>query len=331
MQFCILGAGAWGTAMAVHLERGGQAVTLLPRRQEHAAALRQERMNGDYLPDIPLAPNIHVAASLEEALSKVDVLLLACPSKAVRSLCESLKAYNLPKGKLLLTLCKGLEQETWLKPSEVVHQVLPGCVVGCLSGPANAREVALGKPTALTLALEDAPLAAKVQSAMSSASLRIYTSQDLPGVELGACLKNVYAIGAGMSDGLELGDNAKAAYITRVLNEMVFVGTAMGGQKATFYGLSGFGDLIATAQGQWSRNRSFGEALARGESVEGLLQARKTVVEGYGAARCFHVLCDQKGIEAPILEQIYQVLYHSKDPSHSLKALMERSLKKELS
>lgn len=331
MQFCILGAGAWGTAMAVHLERGGQAVTLLPRRQEHAAALRQERMNGDYLPDIPLAPGLHVAASLEEALSNADVLLLACPSKALRSLCETLKVYDLSKVKLLLTLCKGLEQETWLKPCEVVHQVLPGAVKGCLSGPANAREVALGKPTALTLALEESDLTAKVQSALSSASLRIYTSQDIPGVELGACLKNVYAIGAGMSDGLELGDNAKAAYLTRVLNEMVFVGTAMGGQKATFYGLSGFGDLIATAQGKWSRNRSFGEALARGESVEGLLQARKTVVEGYGAARCFHALCTQKGIEAPILEQIYQVLYDSKDPSHSLKALMERSLKKELS
>ncbi len=330
MQYCILGAGAWGTAMAIHLERAGQKVILVPRRPEHAQAMRQDRMNADYLPGITLEPNIYIAHSLDEALSRAEVLLLACPSKALRSLCESLKAYDLSKVQIGLTLCKGMEQETWLRPCDIVSQVLPGTVVGCLSGPANAREVALGKPTALTLALEDLRLAGHLQSALSSPSLRVYTSSDIAGVELGACLKNVYAIGAGMSDGLELGDNAKAAYLTRVLHEMVFVGTAMGGQQSTFYGLSGFGDLIATAQGLWSRNRSFGEAVARGETIQQILQARKTVVEGYGAARCFHALCAQKAIEAPILEQIYQVLYHSKDPSHSLQALMERSLKREL-
>lgn len=330
MQFCILGAGAWGTAMAVHLERAGQKVTLVPRRQEHAEAICLERMNGDYLPGIPLGPTIYVAHSLGAALASAEVLLLACPSKALRSLCESLKEYDLSAIQICLTLCKGLEQETWLRPCAVIHEVLPSLIAGCLSGPANAREVALGKPTGLTLALEDPKLAAQVQGNLSSPSLRVYTSSDSTGVELGACLKNVYAIGAGMSDGLELGDNAKAAYLTRALHEMVSVGTAMGGQQSTFYGLSGFGDLIATAQGVWSRNRSFGEAVARGEMVEHLLQRRKTVVEGYGAARCFHALCGQKGVEAPILEQIYQVLYHSKDPSHSLQALMERSLKREL-
>ncbi len=331
MQFCILGAGAWGTAMAIHLEKAGQKVTLVPRRQEHAQAIRKDLMNVDYLPGIAVETTIYVAHSLEDALSRAEVLLLACPSKALRSLCESLKAYDLSKIQIGLTLCKGMEQETWLRPCEVLSQVLPGMAAGCLSGPANAREVALGKPTALTLALEDLHLAAHLQSDLSSPNLRVYTSSDIAGVELGACLKNVYAIGAGMSDGLELGDNAKAAYLTRVLHEMVGVGTAMGGQKATFYGLSGFGDLIATAQGLWSRNRSFGEALARGDAVEQILQTRKAVVEGYGAARSFHALCEQKGVEAPILEQIYQVLYQSKDPSHSIQALMERSLKKELS
>lgn len=330
MQFCILGAGAWGTAMAVHLERAGQAVMLLPRRIEHARQLATDRLNADYLPGIVLKEKIKILYSLEEALSQAEVLLLACPSYALRALCESLKPYDLSKVKMLITLCKGLEQDTWLKPCEVIHQVLPSCPAGCLSGPANAKEVALGKPTAVTLASQEKSLAQALQVALSSPSLRVYTSEDLLGVELGACLKNVYAIGAGISDGLGLGDNAKAAYLTRVLNEMVFVGTAMGGQKSTFYGLSGFGDLIATCQGQWSRNRSFGEALARGQAIETLLQARKTVVEGYGATRCFHALCQKNGIQAPILEQMYQVLYGNKSPVSAIQALMERSLKHEL-
>lgn len=330
MQFCILGAGAWGTAMAVHLERAGQEVMLVPRRREHAEQLCQDRVNTDYLPGIVLKERIKILHSLDEAVMAAEVLLLACPSQALRGLCQSLKGYDLSRLKMLITLCKGLEQETWLKPCEVLKQVLPQCAVGCLTGPANAKEVALGKPTAVTLAAEDRQLSEALQLALSSTTLRVYTSEDLLGVELGACLKNVYAIGAGISDGLALGDNAKAAYLTRVLHEMVFVGTAMGGQKSTFYGLSGFGDLIATCQGKWSRNRSFGEALAQGQAIDTLLQSRKTVVEGYGAARSFQALCQEHSIEAPILEQIYQVMYCNKDPRHAIQNLMERSLKQEL-
>jgi glycerol-3-phosphate dehydrogenase (NAD(P)+) len=199
-----------------------------------------------------------------------------------------------------------------------------------LTGPTNAGEVAHGLPAAMVLAVaQPGPFVDQVQALMSGSTLRLYTSDDLAGAEYGACLKNIYAIAAGVSDGLKLGDNARAALITRSLTEMVRVGEALGAKRETFYGLSGFGDLIATCHGPWSRNREFGVRIGDGQSVNELLSGRRTVVEGYLTTQAFHDLCKERGITAPILAEVYAILYGGKKPKDALMALMTRELKRE--
>jgi glycerol-3-phosphate dehydrogenase (NAD(P)+) len=211
-------------------------------------------------------------------------------------------------------------------------------MVGSLTGPTNAAEVARGLPAAMVLAVSGtggageaggALLAARVQAAISGPTLRVYTSDDVVGVEFGGCLKNVYAIAAGCCDGLRLGDNTKAALLTRALAEMVRVGAALGARSETLYGLGGFGDLVATCTGAWSRNRQFGEALGRGATVAELLRDRRTVVEGYKTAEAMHALCVARGVEAPILAEVHRILFAGRPPAEALTALMTRELKRE--
>lgn len=332
MKFCVVGAGAWGTAFAVHLARVGQTVALVPRRASHATELCAARENTDYLSGIALPTAIGVTADLAVALTGSDVVLMACPAQALRETSLRLQAAlgTAPSVRLVASLAKGLERESHARPSEVLSAVLPGMTVGSLTGPTNAREVARGLPAAMVLAAQRPDsIVAEVQAAISGASLRLYTSEDLAGVEFGGCLKNIYAIAAGCCDGLHLGDNAKAALLTRALAEMVRVGVALGARAETFYGLSGFGDLVATCHGAWSRNREFGEKLGEGVSVEDLIEHRRTVVEGYRTTESFHELCRSRGIDAPIMAEIYQVLFSAKPPAEALPALMLRELKKE--
>ena len=231
---------------------------------------------------------------------------------------------------LFLSLVKGLEIGTHLRPSEVMGQVLPGLNCGTLTGPTNAGEVARGLPAAMVMAAQRADeFVPKVQAAMSGTTLRIYTSDDLAGAEYGASLKNIYAIAAGLCDGQKLGDNAKAALLTRAVTEMLRVGVALGARPDTFYGLSGFGDLVATSHGSWSRNREFGEKIGAGKSVAELLAGRKTVVEGHRSTEALHGLCQERGITAPILAEVYAILYQGKKPAEALHALMTRELKRE--
>lgn len=249
LNFAIIGAGAWGTAMAVHLVRRGQHTTLVTRRPEHAKVLRADRENRDYLPGIKLPDSLVVTNDLSAALVEADVALIACPSQALRAWCEQVRhvRHDTSRLQLFLSLVKGLEIGTHLRPSEVMAQVLPDLNCGTLTGPTNAAEVAQGLPAAMVMAAARADeFVPKVQAAMSGPTLRIYTSDDLAGAEYGASLKNIYAIAAGFCDGLKLGDNAKASLITRALTEMVRVGESLGAAKETFYGLSGFGDLVAT-------------------------------------------------------------------------------------
>ena len=272
------------------------------------------------------------SSDISLALKNTDVALLACPSLGLRDLCKSIKDH-LPKDhpvKAFITLCKGLEANTFLPPATVVKDIFPNELCGVLSGPTFAGEVAMGKPTAITLATtEENETSIAIQSALSNSQLRVYRSTDLIGVEYAGCLKNVYAIGAGVCDGLQLGDNAKASYLTRSLHELVKIGTALGGRPETFYGLSGFGDLVATCFGPWSRNRTFGQMVAQGNSPQSIIQNQKTVVEGYWATQCFHNLLSKKDLEFPILNQIYQILYANKAPNEALNDLMNRSLKSE--
>jgi glycerol-3-phosphate dehydrogenase (NAD(P)+) len=331
MNFAILGAGAWGTAFAVHLARLGHTVTLVPRRFEQALAVASARENPDYLPGVALPLSLQIGHELAPALMEVDIVLLACPSHALRETAGRLReGLGTTKPKLILSLTKGLEAGTHLRPSEVIAAVLPGTAVGALTGPSHAEEVARGQPTAMVLAVAGAEeILAAAQAALSGPALRIYTTDDVAGAEIGGCLKNVYAIAAGCCDGLSLGDNARAALLTRALAEMVRVGVALGARAETFYGLSGFGDLVATCHGAWSRNREFGQRLGEGRTVAELLAGRKTVVEGHRATGAFAELCAERGIDAPILGEMRRVLYEGKKPAAALAALMGRELRRE--
>jgi glycerol-3-phosphate dehydrogenase (NAD(P)+) len=332
LNFAVIGAGAWGTAMAVHLARRGQHTTLVARRAEHAEAIRAARENRDYLPGIRLPDELVVTSYLRSALVEADVALIACPSQSVRAWCEQMRTvlHDTSRLQLFLSLVKGLEIGTHLRPSETMARVLPGLNCGTLTGPTNAAEVARGLPAAMVMAAAHTDeFVPKVQAAMSGPTLRIYTSDDLAGAEYGASLKNIYAIAAGLSDGLKLGDNSKAALLTRAVNEMLRVGAALGAKPETFYGLSGFGDLVATSHGTWSRNREFGEKIGAGASVAALLEGRKTVVEGHRTTEALYGLCQERGITAPILNEVYAILYRQKKPADALLALMTRELKRE--
>ncbi len=332
MNFAVIGAGAWGTAVAIHLCRLGHTVTLVPRRFEQALQVASERENRDYLPGVAFPPSLQVGHELAPVLMEADVALLACPAQALRETCGRVAASlaGAWRLRLVVSLAKGLEAGSHLRPSEVIASALPGLAVAALTGPTNAAEVARGLPAAMVLAADrpDAFLAG-VQAALSGPTLRVYTSNDLAGVEIGGCLKNVYAIAAGCCDGLSLGDNAKAAMLTRALAEMVRVGTALGAKPETFYGLSGFGDLVATCHGAWSRNRAFGQQLGEGARAADLLAHRKTVVEGYKTTESFHGLCRQRGLDAPILAEVYRILFEGRRPADALAALMSRELKRE--
>jgi glycerol-3-phosphate dehydrogenase (NAD(P)+) len=330
MNFAVIGAGAWGTAFALHLARAGCPVTLVPRRKEQAESLEQRRENADYLPGVSLPAGVTISADLGAALSGADAILLACPAQALRESCQRVQANDPARARMVVSLAKGLEAGSHLRPSEVIAQALAQVPVGTLTGPTNAREVALGQPAAMVLASTSADgFARDLQQAMSGSTLRIYTSDDLRGAEFGGCLKNVYAIAAGCSDGLKLGDNTKAALLTRALSEMVRVGVGLGARAETFYGLSGFGDLVATCYGEWSRNHEFGKQIGLGRTAAELMANRKTVVEGYRTTEAFADLCAERGLEAPILREMRAILFEGKAPKLALNALMTRELKRE--
>ena len=332
MNSCILGSGAWGTAMALHLNRCAQSVSIAPRRIEQAISLTKTRENEAYLPGLKLPDSIQIGYELEPLLMETNVLFLACPSKGIRRLSQRILKETKAQEHidLIVILCKGLEQESLKFPYEIVQEAFPSMPIGILSGPSFAREVAQGNPTALSMAVSG--ITAKmeqIQNQISNDKLRVYLSNDIQGVQLGGILKNIYAIGAGLCDGLNLGDNAKSAYITRALNEMLVIGESLGGQKETFYGLSGFGDLIATCFGQWSRNRTLGQAVGQGSDPQSIIADQKAVVEGYSSVESLYKIAQRKGLDMPILKELYAILYSNKSPKVALNSLMMRDLKLE--
>jgi glycerol-3-phosphate dehydrogenase (NAD(P)+) len=332
MNFCVVGAGAWGTAFSLHLARLGRAVSLAPRRADQAAALAVARENPDYLPGIQLPDGIRITADLASALEGADVVLVAAPVQSLAATGARIRAALGPSARspLVISLAKGLELGTHRRPSEVLSAEIPAVEVGSLAGPSNAAEVARGLPAAMVLAFARGGAdPAGLQAELSSATLRVYTGDDLPGVEFGGALKNIYAIASGCCQGLGLGDNANAALLTRALAEMVRVGSALGARPETFYGLSGFGDLAATCHGGWSRNREFGHRIGEGRAVAGLISGRRTVVEGYRTTESFTGLLSERGIDAPILRQVNAILFEGRRPADALAALMARDLKKE--
>lgn len=332
MNCCVLGAGAWGTAMVLHLDRCGHTVTLVPRRIEQALEMATMRENKEYLPGHSLPHRIQIGNEIGPALMEAEVVFFACPSKAIRDLANQVRSHLVAAEqlKLCVVMCKGLELESFKTPAEILEESLTGLHYGVLSGPTYAGEVAAGQPTAVVLALPvEMDGRRAYQEALSSTTLRCYLSTDVRGTELGGTLKNIYAIGAGMCDGLNLGDNAKAAYLTRSLNEMLKLGTALGGRAETFYGLSGFGDLIATCSGVWSRNRTFGQFVGQGQNPVSVIEGQKTVIEGYRATACLKDYCAREAVDAPILDEIYAVLYEGAKPTKAIQSLMTRDLKAE--
>ena len=334
MNFCVLGAGAWGTAMAVYLSKIGHTVTLVPRRVEQALAMASARENTEYLPGVAFDSDLQIGSALKPALMECDYIFFACPSHALAETCRQIGHSGRDSSLRLkgaLALCKGLEPETNLFAHQVMARELGSDYhSGYVTGPSHAEDIAQGKPAAMVLAMDGSESERRtLQIELSSLYLRMYRSDDRIGVALGSCLKNVYAIATGISDGLGLGDNARAALLTRSMNEMIALGLKMGASSESFWGLGGFGDLVGTCMGKWSRNWNFGLALAKENNPSQILSSQKTVVEGYWATSCFHQKCAELEIEMPILNQVYSILYESKSPKFALSELMARDLRAE--
>lgn len=326
LDLAVLGAGAWGTALAVHFARQHR-VRLWTRQAAHAEALREQRQNARYLPGIPLPPALVVEHQLERAVAGTDVLLAAVPTGGLRALSEQLAALDW-RGPLIW-VCKGFEEGSGQLPHEVVAASLPDIPSGVLSGPSFALEVAKGLPTALTLASHDGILTGEIAAALHGGSLRVYTSTDVVGVELGGAIKNVIAIAAGISDGLGFGFNARAALITRSAAEITRLGLAMGGHLETFMGLAGMGDLILTCTGELSRNRQVGLRLARGETLRDILATLGHVAEGVTSTREALRLAARHGVDMPITRAVHAILYENLPPREAVEALLHRDQKAE--
>lgn len=327
MKICVLGAGAWGTGIAIRLAEQAR-VWLWARNPEHARAMRADRVNARHLPAVLLPDALQVTDDLAEATRDADYLLAAVPTGGLRSLLRQLReaGRTLP----LIWLCKGFEAGGMKLAHEVVVEEWPDDVPrAVLSGPSFALEVARGLPVALTLASRDAAFARRAAAALHTSTLRPYSSTDVVGVEVGGAVKNVIAIAAGVSDGLQFGLNARAALITRGLAEMTRLGVRLGGEPKTFMGLSGVGDLILTCTGDLSRNRQVGLRLAAGVGLEGILRDLNHVAEGVTTAREVRRLSRELGVDMPITETVCRMLDQELSPQLAVSALLNRDLKDE--
>ncbi len=324
----ILGAGGWGTALAVLWAKRGNAVTLWGNNAERAGRLRETRENSEYLPGVKIPESIAVTSEIADCIG-AELIVFVTPSVALRSVAKRLQAAGLNGGAVFLSGTKGIEHGTGKRMSEVIHEIFPDNTVAVLSGPNLAAEIARDAPAAAVLGCPNHQCAEELQSYLGSERFRIYSSDETIGIELGGALKNVFAIAAGASDGFGLGDNSKAALVTRSLAELLRLGTAMGGNPRTFYGLSGAGDLIATCFSQLSRNRRVGERLGRGETLAQITGSSHMVAEGIPTAKSAYECARKLGIETPIIDQIYSVVHEGKQPADAMQALLARDQKAE--
>jgi glycerol-3-phosphate dehydrogenase (NAD(P)+) len=325
----VVGAGSWGTTLANLLCGRGDAVTLWAFEPEVADEINRRHRNDLFLPDAPLFPALRATTDIGEALEGATLVVSAAPSHAVRRVMAA-AAQQLGQGTIVVSASKGLEPDTHKRMTEVLEEVLPKkTAIAALSGPTFSREVYERQPTAAVAASLDSGTARRAQQAIGAPHFRLYTNDDLIGVELAGALKNVVAIAAGILDGLGLGNNSRAALITRGLAEITRLGVALGARAATFAGLAGMGDLLMTATGPLSRNRSLGVEVGRGKPLEEILARRLSVAEGVGTARAAVQLAAQVGVELPIAREVVSVLFERKAPRQAIGDLMERSLKSE--
>lgn len=331
MKIGVIGAGSWGTTLANLLAKKGFSVTLWAYEADLVARMAASHENDLFLPGVQLDTNLSFSNDLAEVAADRDLLLLVPPSQVMRKV-MTVAAPHLNPRTLIVSASKGVENDTLAPMSTVLTDVLPEPFherLAFLSGPSFAREVAKEMPTAVVAAAEDLTVAAEVQDVFSTDYFRVYTNDDIIGVELGGALKNVIAVAAGVSDGLGFGYNTRAALITRGLAEITRLGLAMGAKPATFAGLAGMGDLVLTCTGDLSRNRTVGVELGKGRSLDDILGGMKMVAEGVKTTLSAFQLASKLGVDVPITEQMYQILYQNKDPRQAVSDLMLRELKAE--
>jgi glycerol-3-phosphate dehydrogenase (NAD(P)+) len=327
-DIAVLGAGSWGTTLADLLTRKGDRVRLWAYEAEVVEAINRAGENPLFLPGMRLAPGLRAEADPREAVRGAEVIVSAPPSHALRGVLSGLAGAVRP-GTLVVSATKGIETDTLRRMSEVVGECLPTARVAAISGPSFAAEVCEGQPTAVVAAAGELATARDAQRLFATPAFRVYSNQDVVGVELAGALKNVIAIAAGILEGLGLGHNPRAALITRGLAEITRLGVAMGADPLTFAGLAGMGDLVLTATGGLSRNRALGVAIARGETFEAYRAAHRSVAEGANASRAGAALGERHGVELPITEQVCEVLFRDKPPREAVAELMTRELKSE--
>lgn len=326
-DICILGSGGWGTAVALLLNSNGHSVTLWSYSGEECEELKKYRENKPYLPGVAVPEEIQLTSDIECCRDK-QLVVIASPSHGVRGVVRRIKEL-LPPGQTVLNISKGIEEGTYLTMSQIIHEELPECTVAVMSGPSHAEEVSRCVPTTNVVACEDMETAVLIQDLFMNPNFRVYTNDDITGVELGGSLKNVIALCCGILDGLGCGDNTKAALMTRGLVEMTRLGVAMGAKPETFSGLSGVGDLIVTCTSMHSRNRRAGILIGKGMSADEAQREVGMVVEGIRTCRAAKELAERIGVEMPIVNEAYDVLFCGKSAKDGISNLMKRNKKHE--
>ncbi len=327
-HIAVIGSGGWGTAIASLLARNGHQVVLWSYLQEESETLLKDKENKRFLPGVILPDSIRYTSSLEEAAKGAEIIVMVTPSAAIGATAKALSPFVAP-GTIIVNASKGLEQETQKRLSVVIEEAIPQGAVAVMSGPSHAEEVGRQLPTTNVIACKDPEVSKMLQSVLMCDTFRVYTSQDVVGVELGGALKNVIALCAGISDGLGLGDNAKAALMTRGMAEITRLGVSMGADPLTFLGLSGMGDLIVTCTSMHSRNRRAGILIGQGKTPEEAVQEVKMVVEGFYTTKAAYMLAKKMNIEMPIVEQAYSVLFEGSNAKEAVMSLMIREKKEE--
>ena len=332
MKIGVLGAGSWGSTLAHLLQGNNHEVTLWSWSAEDAETMRSSGRNLHYLPELDLDPGLVITDDIDDATRQMDMLLLSTPSQHIREVLSTVKHSTLGSP-VIVNVAKGIENNTLLRMSEVVHEVLPQLKSDCytvLSGPSHAEEVSTKRPTSVVAASSNPRTTSIVIDAFMTDYFRVYSSNDVIGVELGGSLKNVIAIGAGICDGSRLGDNAKAAMITRGIAEIRRLGVASAAEPHTFAGLSGLGDLIVTTMSRHSRNRHVGEEIGSGKKLDLILDEMEMIAEGVDTTRSVHQLALRENVEMPITHQVYAILFEGKDPIVATQELMSRQAKDEV-
>ncbi len=327
-QVAVIGSGGWGTAIATILARNGHAVTLWSYMKEESETLKKDGENKRFLPGVTLPANIRFTASLEEAAQGAEFIFMVTPSQAIKATANNLSPY-VKEGTVIINASKGLEQETQKRLSQVIKEAIPQARLAVMSGPSHAEEAGRGLPTTNVIASGDLQVSQMVQDLIMCETFRVYTGVDMVGVELGGALKNIIALCAGIADGIGLGDNAKAALMTRGMAEITRLGVALGADPLTFLGLSGMGDLIVTCTSMHSRNRRAGVLIGQGMTPEKAIEEVQMVVEGFYTTKAAYKLAKRMGVEMPIVEQAYSVLFEGKDPKTTVVNLMLREKKNE--